>query len=729
MSIFSMRLSISHKVLIIFSLLSLVTIFLGTVIYYTNNKLAKSNERIKTINEFKISITELGQQHAIAAAATKHFPYEKYAITLKNIEELVEKIDEDQPTDAIIAGNSFSNVKNQIKYYRNAAEELFDKLKSDTMLFIENASIIQEILAQNETIPSHNQTNFYYNILMLENIWDEIYVDHDISKIPSLKKLQFELSQNVSYKKIDEKTDHFIKNAERYYINLFAIKNRLEFLNDTENRFMEIANSNIQDTADLIEKKQKNLEYLIISLVIFSVILTLFLWFLVSRQVTLFLNNMNLAVNSIRNGEHDFDSPNVSEDELGDVFLLLQHLSQSLKEEIIVRRRAEKEKLTLQEQLHHSQKIESIGRLAGGVAHDFNNILTGITGYSELALLKTPADQPVRNYISLIHENALKAAGLTKKLLAFSRKQLLEKKVVNLNTIVNNVVAMLQRIIGEDIILDFKLKDSLRNIFADISQIEQILMNLSVNARDAMPNGGRLLIETTEVEIGEDFVKHHNGMEETGSYVMVSVSDTGIGMPKQILEKIFDPFFTTKEIGKGTGLGLATVYGTVKQHNGHIWVYSEPEHGTTFKVYLPIVEGEAVSEENHLNVHLAKGDETLLVVDDEDSIRSLIRDTLAPLGYTLLEASNGQEALELCRQKKDMKIDLLLTDIIMPGMNGNELSVAVQKNRPDIKVLFMSGYADNILNPHDISEDMELHFIPKPLTPTTLTRKVRELLD
>ncbi len=394
--------------------------------------------------------------------------------------------------------------------------------------------------------------------------------------------------------------------------------------------------------------------------------------------------------------------------------------------ESIERKRAEEEKQKLQAQLLQSQKIESIGRLAGGVAHDFNNLLSAILGYSEMALEEIPEDHPVREHIRIIKEASEKAAAITLQLMAFSRKQVLKMKVVNLNTIVKNMDKMLALIVGEDVLLELNTNTPVRNMMADLGQIEQIIMNLAVNARDAMPCGGRLIIETADADLDEEYAKTHEGARP-GSYVMLSITDTGEGMSREVQERIFEPFFTTKEMGKGTGLGLSTVYGIVKQHNGYIWLYSEHDKGTTFKIYLPVAEGEVEKTDEKEHITAVRGTETVLVVDDTPSLCKLIVDILQPLGYQILEASCGEEALQVSNTFEG-EIDILLTDVIMPGMNGQELADLLKTKRPVTKVIFMSGYTNNAIADHDILKP-GVAFIQKPITRGKLTNKLREVLD
>jgi signal transduction histidine kinase len=383
-------------------------------------------------------------------------------------------------------------------------------------------------------------------------------------------------------------------------------------------------------------------------------------------------------------------------------------------------------KRDLEDQLRQAQKLEAIGSLASGVAHDFNNLLTTILGYGELGMLKLSEDDPLREKIEAIYEAGVKASTLTRQLLAFSRKQVLEMRVLNLNLLLENLTKMLNRMIGENIDIRMNLDRSAGNITADPGQIEQIIMNLAINARDAMPDGGAITIETQKTALDEEYCKIHADVKP-GSYVALYITDEGTGMPPEVMEKIFDPFYTTKEKGAGTGLGLSTVYGIVKQHNGHIYVYSEMGNGTTFKIYFPTIEKTAEGKSNKTFTPMEKGVETILVADDEVSIRKLIRDTLEPLGYKIIEAANGEEALDIFRQNES-GIDLLLTDVIMPKMTGKQLAKLLLDEKPGFKILYMSGYTDNVIA-HQGILDKNVNFINKPLIPSLLTKKIREVLE
>jgi PAS domain S-box-containing protein len=381
-----------------------------------------------------------------------------------------------------------------------------------------------------------------------------------------------------------------------------------------------------------------------------------------------------------------------------------------------------------EQQFRQSQKMEAIGRLAGGIAHDFNNLLTGITGYSELLLNSLKPEDPMRGNLEEIRKAAARAASLTHQLLAFSRQQVLRPVILDLNALLANLHKMLRRLIGEDIELVTLLGPGLGRVEADRGQMEQVIMNLVVNARDAMPEGGRLILETANEELDEAYARTHPPTEP-GSYVMLAISDTGCGMGPDTLARIFDPFFTTKEQGKGTGLGLSTVYGIIKQSDGYIWAYSEPGQGTTFKVYLPQVQGEVSVEAETVPapVELPLGSETVLLVEDEDSVRNLVRTILRKNGYTVLEARHGAEALRVAIQHTG-PIHLMLTDVVMPLMSGRQLAERLAPLRPDMKVMYMSGYTDQAIVHHGVLEPGTI-FLQKPFTPNSLACKVREVLD
>jgi PAS domain S-box-containing protein len=382
----------------------------------------------------------------------------------------------------------------------------------------------------------------------------------------------------------------------------------------------------------------------------------------------------------------------------------------------------------LEQQLRQAQKMEAVGRLAGGIAHDFNNLLTIITGYGEILLGSLKPDDPVRELISEIKNAGDRATSLTKQLLAFSRQQLIEPRILDLNTVVNDVEKMLRRVIGEDIELVCRREPALGQVRADPGQIVQVLMNMAVNSRDAMPKGGKLTIATSNVALDDSFVRLHSEVRP-GAYVMLSLADTGCGMDRATQTRIFEPFFTTKEFGKGTGLGLATVYGIVKQSNGYIYVQSDPGEGTTFRIYFPVAETEvpAAAAKAHALHDGPAGTETILLVEDEKPVREITRKILTMRGYEVLEAAHGVEALQISARAKG-PIHLLITDVVMPHMGGRDLAARVSALHPETRVLFMSGYTDDAVFRHGILE-ADGAFLQKPFTMDAITKKVRAVLD
>jgi hypothetical protein len=381
----------------------------------------------------------------------------------------------------------------------------------------------------------------------------------------------------------------------------------------------------------------------------------------------------------------------------------------------------------LEEQFRHAQKMEAVGRLAGGVAHDFNNILSVILSYASLISDALLSGDPMREDVAEIEKAGRRATELTGQLLAFSRRQVLQPRIIDLNESLARMDKMLRRLLGEDIELKALAGPSLGAVRVDPGQIEQVVMNLAVNARDAMPDGGRLTIETADVVLDEGYAREHPGTKP-GPHVMLAVSDTGAGMDEATQHRIFEPFFTTKEVGKGTGLGLSTVFGIVQQSGGSIWVYSEPGKGTSFKIYLP--RSEQVTGEVHAHpssAPLRHGGETVLVAEDEPQVRQLVRGILQRKGYEVLAAANPAEALVL-GERHVGRIHLLLTDIVMPGMNGRQLAEHLTSSRPDLKVVFMSGYTGTVAIDHGILDERTA-FLQKPITPDALLGKVRQVLD
>ena len=399
----------------------------------------------------------------------------------------------------------------------------------------------------------------------------------------------------------------------------------------------------------------------------------------------------------------------------------------TVSRDITERKQAEKERENLQSQLFQAQKMESVGRLAGGVAHDFNNMLSAILGHAQLAMMQCTPSEPIHTHLKVIEDSAHRSADLTRQLLAFARKQTIAPKILDINDTVSGMLKMLLRLIGEDIDLVWMPKADLWQVKIDPSQIDQLLANLCVNARDSIAEVGKITIKTENITFDDAYCSAHLGFT-SGEYVMLAVSDNGCGMDEKTLPHIFEPFFTTKEIGRGTGLGLSTVYGIVKQNNGFINVYSEPDKGTTLKIYLPRVVGEAIepSAENAAEMPKGRG-ETVLLVDDEPMILNVSREMLEQLGYVVLIASTPSEAIRMAMEYAG-KIHLLITDVVMPESTGRDLAKNVVSFYPKIRLLFMSGYTSNVIARHGVLDE-GVNFVQKPFSIQVLATKVRESLD
>jgi signal transduction histidine kinase/ActR/RegA family two-component response regulator len=440
----------------------------------------------------------------------------------------------------------------------------------------------------------------------------------------------------------------------------------------------------------------------------------------IAKTVSRPVEKLVRGVRRIEKGDYGHRVTVDQQDELGELAAAINHMTVGIAQREEALRQSE-------EQLRQSQKMEAVGRLAGGIAHDFNNLLVVITGRAELLRGRVEGDEALGHDLQLITEAGRRASGLTQQLLAFSRKQILQPKVLDLNEVVAAMGTMLRRVIGEDVDLMIVVGANLGRVRADPGQLEQIIVNLVVNARDAMPKGGRLIVKTANVELDDLFVRRHSGAR-AGPHVMLSVSDTGEGIAAEVLPQIFEPFFTTKERGRGTGLGLSTVYGIVRQHDGSITVDSEAGLGTTFKIYLPRVEEAPESASQRLEpMEELRGSETVLLVEDEDGVRRLAREVLEMNGYTVLEAPDGSAALRMATRYPG-PIHLLLTDVVMPHMNGRELGERLLALRPDLRVLYMSGYTDDAVIDRGLPES-SMPFLPKPFAPVDLARKVRDVLQ
>jgi len=463
-----------------------------------------------------------------------------------------------------------------------------------------------------------------------------------------------------------------------------------------------------------------------INILVFNSILIGFAFFILGsvvgyfilRKITKPLNKLTEGVHALRTGRPVEKVPVETEDEIGKLAIAFNDMAESL-------RKKESEKQHLEGQLRHAQKMEAIGTFAGGIAHDFNNILTAIIGYGTVLQMKMEKDNPLKHNVDQILASSERAANLTQSLLTFSRKQVINLRPLKLNEIVKRVEKLLLRLIGEDIELKTILASEELKAMADSSQIEQVLMNLATNARDAMPDGGILTISTGLIEIGDDFSKSH-GYGTPGIYALIAVTDTGMGIDEMTKERIFEPFFTTKEVGRGTGLGLSIVYAIIKQHSGYINVYSELGKGTTFKIFLPVTKEEV--EEARISAPSTPigGTETILMAEDDEEVRKFTKAVLEEFGYTVIAAVNGEDAITKFIENKDT-IQLLLFDIIMPKKNGIEAYEEIIKIKPDIKAIFTSGYPADVIQKKGLIEG--LNFVLKPVGPTKLLRMVKTILN
>jgi signal transduction histidine kinase len=424
------------------------------------------------------------------------------------------------------------------------------------------------------------------------------------------------------------------------------------------------------------------------------------------------------AIEALRAGARDFVLK-------GRLTRLVPAVERELRESA-ARRLAEEELRRTEEQLRQAQKMEAVGQLAGGVAHDFNNMLSVILSYAEIVLSELPAEDPMRPDLEEIRKAGLRASNLTRQLLAFSRRQVMQPRALDLNRVVQGLAGMLRRLLGADVDLSVVGQTGLWSVKADAGQIEQVVMNLAVNARDAMPTGGRLVVETKNAELTEQDAREHLGVKP-GPYVMLAVNDSGVGMDKETQARVFEPFFTTKEQGKGTGLGLSTVFGIVAQSGGYIWAESELNHGSTFKIYFPKSEESAKGASSPPSLSVPGGSETILLVEDDDQVRAVAHEILKRHGYHVLDAASPGDAIVICEQHRG-KIDLLLTDVILPRMSGRLLAERLRPLRPEMRVLFMSGYTGDTAMNHGVL-DFGAGFLPKPLTPPALMAKVREVLN
>jgi PAS domain S-box-containing protein len=838
----NLRLTISHKVFLLFMTLTSLTVVLGCTVYFGLHDLRVAGSEVQVLTDFQLEIKELSSFQAGKKDLFVSLGQARFQEEFAKAQQLLRRMKNFQTSLTPETERRIEAVAGYLEYYRQAFQELFVKYEQDQVLNRQQRKLSNDFFMAAKGLPANEQLAVYENFLRLQALFEEAYHQHDAARIGEMKEVRRRMPAISNRTEIIKLFDDYAINAEAIYLNFLGIIDREDFLTDTAAHFFQFATDTAAVIAGQSQERQRLLSWLIGAVSLFAVSLTLLFWWRASRYFRLFLDSQKKAISAIEGADYDYDVPmEIPNDEIGDLTIFMKELAVNLKINLARVRESEKqlrqakeewertfdaigdivilqdadmhmtranraayqtfgckpgeligkhcyeifrgatvacsgcpipdarkdfkpysaeiehhllkkifwvsaspvvdengglrgivhyakditEMKKLEAQFLQAQKMEAIGRLASGVAHDFNNILTSILGYSELLLLKEPDDSHWKEEVEVIKQAGEKAAVLVRQLLTFSRIQPLDVRNVNINEIIRSLHKMLSRIVREDVTLELHPAEQISTIKADPGQIEQIIMNLTVNARDAMPEGGRLAITTADIMIDEHYARMHVDMK-AGPYVMIAVADNGQGMSREIQERIFEPFFTTKQAG--TGLGLATVYSIVKQHSGAINVYSEINKGTTFKIYFPAVKEEAgVVERQPRSAEARHGNEAILVVDDEAGIRQMIVDSLSPFGYRLLGAANGEEALQVAEQFSG-NIDVLLTDILMPGMYGTELAARLQKKWPAIKVLFMSGYLEIREQESDLV-DMEKNFLAKPIMPSTLTRKLREILD
>jgi signal transduction histidine kinase len=725
-----LKLTLSNKLFAGFACLSLLTILLGLTTFYFFRDTEANNRKILEVQELIMRIKAL--QSTSSQLSTNFFALsidrDTYISDVEAISKLSEKIL--LPGKPIPLNGGQEAMSPNLSNYRQAAIDFFDGSEMSARTRKKNAFLYRQMSHQAEEIPANGKNVRVSAVIQqLEVLKHEFEDTNDPALLKKMHAAGERLALLNNTDPIIETVSAFIEVNERSYLNTRALLNDQKYLADHSAHFLAMADNIYLATSRDNDKKFRDLRTIIIVLALASVSMTLLFWTLTSKRLNYFLENQKRAIYSISSGKYDYDTGKIIDDELGDIRRFTRDLAVNLKVEIEERQKFQQDKEQLEYQLTQAQKLESIGLLAGGVAHDFNNLLTGINGYTDLALAQLEDNHPIKRYLEVIARSGEKASDLTRQLLAFSRKQEMAKQVLDPNELIRNLTKLLNRVIGDDIILELVPSPTLPNIMADPAQIEQVLMNMAVNARDAMPNGGKLTISTSAVTLGKSAVSQFDGVDP-GDFVQISISDDGIGISPELKEKVFDPFFTTKDTDRGSGLGLAMVFGIIRQHNGHIAVDSEPGQGTTFNFFLPALEEGVVlsSTAEQDATDLVGGTETILLVDDNDTARDFICETLEHFGYKVLAVDSGNAALRTINQT-NYAIDLLITDVVMPEMNGQELAETVQQKYPEIKIIFMSGYTEQIIDQEAISSDIRQDFLRKPISVDTLVRRVREILD
>ncbi len=736
-----MKLSLSNKLFAGFALLSLLTVFSGLTTFTIIEKMAESQRNIELLQDFELTINTLED-----ASTT---PGHTSIVSSKSYEDFLANLDRAKKLAAKILRSSACPLPNNasrpdeadscqtvmletIDVYPQVATDYYEKKLLDTNLIEKNRYLYRRMIEIAEQLPAKTQKNRTTTIInhleMLKHDFEETN-DHNSIAEMQLKFQQLQtLDQGPDLVKLAE---IFIANNEQTYLNRLNIRKNKKLLSERTTRFRKTAKNIRQTIVENSRNSQKRIRVLVVLASLLSIALTLSFWLLTSRRLALFLSNQKNAITAIKSGNYDYAATTYPADELGQLCTFMKSLATDLKKEIDDRESSQQRKKDLEVQLIKAQRHESIGLLTEGIVHDFNNILTGITGYTDLALARLEDDHPVKKYLEIIAKSGQQAAEMTRKLSSFTRKQEPGKQILDINTMISNLFKTLNRMIGENIILELETMPDLPNVMADPAQIEQVLLNMVVNGKDAMPTGGKLTIKTTTVSLDESAVDHLEGVDP-GDFVQISITDNGAGMTDEVKEKIFEPLFTTKPTDRGTGLGLAAVLDIIKQHNGHITVDSVVNQGTTFNFFLPIVtagdKNKIPDKQTAYEPSIVRGQETILLVDDNDTARDFICETLEYCGYKILTASSGNEAVKVLHQT-DYKIDLLLTDIVMPGMNGAALAEIAKKIHPTIKIIFMSGYDDLAADPELKMTPPSGEFLKKPMSIETLSRKVREVID
>jgi signal transduction histidine kinase len=732
-----MRFSFSNKLFAGFSLLSLLTILLGVTTFTTIEEIKRSQKKTTLLQEFELRVhtleTATNTQSNVAFISAKS--HEDFLDNLERSKQAAEEIlnSEYCPAEQSLDGSEScqSSMRAAMDFYPLTAIEHYEKTLLAHRLTEKNQDIYRKMLELQDRLTEEDNNNPVGKIInQLEMLKHDFEESNNLEALETMKaKLGTlkELEPNPEFLKLAET---FVANSEQGYRNRLEIIATQESLAENTRNFRAISRGIREELTRDKDKYEQEVRGLIMFLGLCSIVMTLLFWLLTSRRLSRFLINQRKAINSIKTGHYDYSIRKDSNDELNELYLFTKDLAENLKEEVAEREYSQHEKKDLEVQLMQAQRLESIGILAGGIAHDFNNLLTGITGYTDLALARLEDNHPVKRYLETIADSGRKAGEMTRQLLLFSRKQETTKQVTNLNTLISNLLKMLDRMIGEDIVLEFEAGPDLPRIMADQTHIEHLLLNMAVNAKGAMPEGGKLTIRTSTAVLDDAAVDRLDKVDP-GNFVRISITDSGSGMTNELKERILDPLLTTKANDQGNGLGLATVLGIIKQHNGHITVESAGDHSTIFNFYLPAIDAELHSEEAEPAVFartISRGRETILLVDDNDTARDFVCETLEYCGYKVLTAGSGNEAVKIMNQT-DYPIDLLLTDVIMPNMNGGKLAAKARKLHPEIKVIFISGYdglpADQDLRKIAAAEN----FLRKPMSIDMLSRKVREVLD